>query len=76
LWTYSVGIAWLLWGFAGLFIGLIFLGIGVVPVAFVAGLVKADWVVVETLLISVFLTFGSRALGMAMQHSGVAAVPR
>jgi hypothetical protein len=71
LWSFSVGMAWMIWGYTGLFIGLIAFGVGVVPVAFLAALVNAQWKVVVSILIGLVLTFGARLLGIAMQRGQV-----
>jgi hypothetical protein len=52
------------WGVGGLFIGLAFAGVGVVPVALLAALLHANWLVLAELVIDILLTFGTRGLGI------------
>jgi hypothetical protein len=54
------------WGYVGLVIGLIFAGVGVVPVALLAALLHANWSVLFDLAFGVVLTFGTRWLGMRL----------
>ena len=56
LWTYSAGMVFVFWGYIGLLVGLIWLGVGVVPVAFLAASLHSDWVIVANILIGLFLT--------------------
>jgi len=66
LWTYSAVVSYLFWGYLGLFVGLIWLGVGVVPVAFLAAALHASWAVVANIILALILTFGARFLGMAL----------
>jgi hypothetical protein len=54
------------WGYVGLAIGLIFAGVGVVPVALLAALLHAEWSVLLELTFGIFLTFGARFLGLRL----------
>lgn len=54
------------WGYIGLVIGLCLAGFGVVPVAFLAALVHARWSTLFELAIWLFLTFGTRILGLQL----------
>jgi hypothetical protein len=53
-----------IWGYGGLAVGLVFAGIGVVPVAILATLLHAEWQWLLNLFISIIITFGARALGI------------
>jgi hypothetical protein len=63
LWAYSCLFAFDVWGFGGLIIGLIFAGVGVVPVALLAALLHAQWWRSLDLVVGIVLTFGTRVLG-------------
>lgn len=52
------------WGYVGLAIGLFFAGVGVVPVALLAALLHAEWHSLTEILVELFLTFGTRVLGI------------
>lgn len=54
------------WGYGALAVGLIFAGVGVVPVAILAALLHAEWSVLFELVFSVVLTFGTRYLGLRL----------
>jgi hypothetical protein len=62
--AFSCVVAFQIWGFVGLVFGLIFFGVGVVPVAFLATLFHSEWHLFWEIVIGIILTFGSRALGM------------
>lgn len=51
------------WGYVGLFIGLLLMGGGIVPVAYLAALMH-DHAMLWNLLLATFLTFGARGLGV------------
>jgi len=63
LWAYSCLFAFDVWGYGGLIIGLIFAGVGVVVIAFLAALLHAQWWVLLDLVVGIVLTFGTRILG-------------
>jgi hypothetical protein len=54
------------WGYGGLAGGLIFAGVGVVPVALLATLLHAEWSVLLELVVGIVLTFGMRFLGLRL----------
>ena len=54
------------WGYTGLAVGLIFAGVGVVPVAVLAAVLHAEWAVLLWLLFTIVLTFGTRFLGIRL----------
>jgi hypothetical protein len=64
LWAYSCLFVVFAWGYGGLIVGLMFAGIGVVPMALVAALFHAEWSVLGELVVSIVLTFGTRILGI------------
>lgn len=69
LFAYSCIVAFQIWGYAGLIWGLLLGGIGVVPVALFASLFAAvrhqtQWGLFWDILFMVFLTFGTRFLGI------------
>jgi hypothetical protein len=57
LWTWSLLIIYTFWGVSGVVIGLIFMGIGYVPIAILAGLFHGLWPVVGQLLLIIVITF-------------------
>lgn len=64
LWVWGLILTYNLWGPWAVFIGLFFLGIGVVPIAFLAATFKGMWSTLGDLAILTFLTFGCRAFGL------------
>lgn len=64
LWTFSAIISYSLWGYFGLFFGLVWMGVGVVPVAVVAAALHGYWFLAFVILGQVILVFGSRFLGL------------
>lgn len=63
-WFMGLLLTWMLWGGLAVFIGLVFLGVGVIPVAMLATLFKGMWVEFGLLVLSIVLTFGLRVLGL------------
>jgi hypothetical protein len=57
-------VAYLLWGYGGLIVGLVFAGIGVVPVAFLATIFNGYWHQLGELVFATVLTFGTRAFSL------------
>ena len=53
-----------IWGFAGLVLGLLLAGGGVVPVALLAALFHSEWSVLFALVLGIALTFGTRFFGL------------
>jgi hypothetical protein len=64
LWFLGLLLTAALWGYAAVLIGLIFLGIGVVPFAMLATLFKGMWGELGALIVLTILTFGTRALAL------------
>lgn len=63
LWAFSCIVVINIWGYGALAVGLLLAGVGVVPVAFLATLIHAEWLWFGNLIISIILTFGARGLG-------------
>jgi hypothetical protein len=63
LWFWSLLITYLIWGAFVVFIGLFIAGVGVVPIAIIATIIKGEWDITWQILLLLFLTFGSRMLG-------------
>lgn len=59
-----------LWGVVAVVIGLILLGVGVVPIAMLATLLNGMWAELGMLAVAVVLTYGFRTLGAALADAG------
>jgi len=73
LFAYSCIVAFQIWGYAGLIVGLFLGGIGVVPVALLAALYAAvwhrtQWGLSGDILLMLILTFGTRFLGLYLMR--------
>jgi TPR repeat protein len=64
LFAFSCIVALEIWGYTGLFIGLFFGGVGVVPVAFLAALLHGEWLLLLNMVLGVVFTYGTRFLGI------------
>lgn len=64
LWVWSLLLTYTLWGTFGLILGLLFAGIGVVPLAMLATLLHAMWSQLGQLAAMLVLTLGVRAWGL------------
>jgi hypothetical protein len=64
LWTWSFLLAYAMWGWVGLAVGLFMAGVGVVPVAALASLLHAEWFILLQLAVLLLLTFGLRVWGL------------
>ena len=70
LWLFGLLLAYFMWGFVAVFIGLALAGVGVVPVAMLATLFNGEWGVLGLLVLFTIITFGARALGTHLiEHS-------
>ncbi|NQU99582.1 MAG: hypothetical protein HQ538_02490 [Parcubacteria group bacterium] len=67
-WMCSFIIAYIIWGIAGLVIGLLLCGIGVVPIAMLATLFDGDWSTLLQVIIITAITIGSRYLGIYFRY--------
>jgi hypothetical protein len=63
LWFSGFVLTYVLWGGWAVFIGLVLMGFGVVPIAMLATLFKGMWLELGSLIFATFLTFGVRILG-------------
>ncbi|MBI2033447.1 MAG: zinc ribbon domain-containing protein [Candidatus Levybacteria bacterium] len=68
LWVYGFLITYFYWGVLGIVFGLLFMGIGVVPLGIVASLFHADWSTIGTMVYMFVLTYGSRALALYLER--------
>ena len=66
LWAYSCLFVVSTWGYVALIIGLFLAGVGVVPVAMLSALFHGEWTSLLELILSVVLTFGTRAFAFWM----------
>jgi hypothetical protein len=64
LFAYACIVAYLIWGYSGLGLGLLFAGIGVVPVAYFATIFHGYWHECGELIFGTVLTFTTRAFGL------------
>ena len=61
LWMEGLLLTLSIWGLVAVFIGLAFAGVGVVPIAMLATLIKGMWGPLIELVLLTIMTFGSRA---------------
>ena len=61
LWVWGLLLTYHLWGASAVFFGLIFMGVGVVPIAMLATLFKGMWPQLGELIFLTALVFGIRA---------------
>jgi hypothetical protein len=64
LFAFSCLVAFQIWSYTGLIFGLLFAGVGVVPVAFLATLFHGEWELFWNVVFGTVLTFGTRAFGL------------
>jgi hypothetical protein len=64
IWVCGFGVTYEAWGMGGVIIGLVFAGVGIVPVAMLAALLQGEWQALIGFVILIVLTFGLRALGL------------
>ena len=64
MWCCGLGVTYEAWGLGGVIIGLVFAGVGIVPVAMLAVLLQGEWQALIGFVILLVLTFGLRALGL------------
>lgn len=63
LWVWGLLLTYDLWGAIAVLIGLVLLGVGVVPIAMLATLFKGMWLTLGELVLLTVLTFGTRFAG-------------
>jgi hypothetical protein len=68
LWMYGFLVTYALWGGIGIFLGLCFAGVGVVPLGLVAAALHGEWYPVAQLLFGLVTTFGARGLAAYLAH--------
>lgn len=64
LWVLAMAFTYSVWGLTAVIIGLVFFGVGVVPVAILAAIIEGQWGVLGNLAILIALTFGLRIFGV------------
>ena len=62
VWIWGLAYTYETWGVIAVIIGLVVLGVGVVPIALIAALIHGDWGNLATFLVMIVATFGSRGL--------------
>jgi len=70
LWVWSLLVAYATAGSFWLIVGVIFMGLGVIVVAFFASLLAGHWIVAGQILILVAVIYGLRGLGLRMLDQG------
>ena len=80
-WCFGLVVTYVIWGMKGVVIGLMIAGVGVVPLAMLATLLRGYWQILIELVILIVLTFGLRALGMwltqkAKDRAAMLALPK
>ena len=63
IWVCGLGVTYEALGLGGVIIGLVFAGVGIVPVAMLAALLQGEWQALIVFVILIVLTFGLQALG-------------
>jgi hypothetical protein len=66
LWVWSLLLTYAVWGGVAVIIGLFLMGIGVVPIAMLACVVKGSWQVFAQLVVLAALTYGIRLWGTCL----------
>jgi hypothetical protein len=66
-WVCGLGVTYEAWGIGGVIVGLVFAGVGIVPVAMLAVLLQGEWQALIVFVIFIVLTFGLRALGSGLR---------
>jgi hypothetical protein len=69
VWTFSAMLTYAVWGYFGLFFGLVWMGVGVVPMALFAAAIHRQWFLIFMLLGNLMLVFGCRIIGIALQQN-------
>jgi hypothetical protein len=63
-WLVGLLVAYTLWGLWAIIIGLLLLGIGVVPIGMLAAVFEGQWYMLIVLVVLAALSFGARSLGL------------
>ncbi|KRA72810.1 hypothetical protein ASD78_14380 [Lysobacter sp. Root667] len=69
LWMFGLLLTYFTWGVVAVIIGLVFFGVGVVPIALLATLFKGMWGPFFTLVLLVIATYGCRIGAMSLAES-------
>jgi len=69
LWMEGLLLTLAIWGVGAVFIGLFLAGVGVVPIAMLATLIKGMWGPLIELVLLTIMTFGSRIGAMSLAES-------
>ena len=64
LWLLAFLVTYKIWGPVAVLIGLIFGGVGVVPIAMLAATIKGHWAIVGSITLLLFFTYGAGILGL------------
>jgi len=67
-WAWALLVTYDYWGRAGVVIGTLIMGIGIVPISVVAGGLHGDWFSVSRVLLCVGLAFGCRYGSLWLSH--------
>ncbi len=62
LWLFSFLTTYFYWGFFGVVLGLIIIGVGVIPFALIASLFHSDWSSILNIFYLLIITYGGRTL--------------
>ncbi len=76
LFAFSCLVAFQIWSYTGLIVGLFFAGVGVVPVAFLATLFHGEWSLFWDVVFGMVLTFGTRGFGLWLTSESKAFEPQ
>jgi hypothetical protein len=63
LWIWSALLSYAFWGILGLIIGILIVGLGVVPIAILAAIINGAWSAVAQLVLLFLLCAGTRLFG-------------
>lgn len=69
LWMFGLLLTYFTWGIFAVIVGLVFLGIGVVPIAMLATLIKGMWGPFFTLVLLAIATYGCRVGAVSLAES-------
>ena len=69
LWMYGLLLTYFTWGIVAVIIGLVFFGVGVVPIALLATLFKGMWGPFFTLVLLAIATYGCRVGALSLAES-------
>lgn len=69
LWMEGLLLVWNIWGLLAVFVGILLMGVGVVPIAMIATLLNGMWGPLIELIILTIMLWGSRMAGLALAKS-------